>query len=121
MTGENSSEITMDDVNNLIKKKDEIEEQIKAYYEVLEDVSYTESAVKSALRVFVCYYKSKHVLILLFQQGVGVEGPLVDAEGYPRADVNLYQIRTARHNISCKQPHVRVSTCYLNICEGGGS
>lgn len=42
MTGENNSEqseITMDDVKNLIKKKDEIEEQIKAYYDVLEDVS----------------------------------------------------------------------------------
>lgn len=42
MTGENTpanSEITMDDVRNLIKKKDNIEEQIKAYYDVLEDVS----------------------------------------------------------------------------------
>uniref|UniRef100_UPI003AAA3EDD 26S proteasome non-ATPase regulatory subunit 9 isoform X2 n=1 Tax=Centroberyx gerrardi TaxID=166262 RepID=UPI003AAA3EDD len=40
LTEENSdgkSEITMDDVRNLIKKKDEIEEQIKAYYDVLED------------------------------------------------------------------------------------
>ncbi|XP_070759799.1 26S proteasome non-ATPase regulatory subunit 9 isoform X1 [Enoplosus armatus] len=76
MTEANSSgksEITMDDVKNLVKKKDEIEEQIKAYYDVLED------------------------------QGVGVEGPLVDEEGYPRADINLYQIRTARHNISCLQ------------------
>ncbi|XP_030000050.1 26S proteasome non-ATPase regulatory subunit 9 [Sphaeramia orbicularis] len=75
-TGEASagnSDLTMDDVKNLIKKKDEIEEQIKAYYDVLED------------------------------QGVGVAGPLVDAEGYPRADVNLYQIRSARHNISCLQ------------------
>ncbi|KAL7392049.1 hypothetical protein ABVT39_018809 [Epinephelus coioides] len=68
-----TSEITMEDVQNLIKKKDEIEEQIKAYYDVLED------------------------------QGVGVADPLVDAEGYPRADVNLYQIRTARHSISCLQ------------------
>ncbi|KAJ0019192.1 hypothetical protein NQD34_006761 [Periophthalmus magnuspinnatus] len=67
------SDLTMDDVRNLIKKKDEIEEQIKAYYDVLED------------------------------QGVGTEGPLVDAEGYPRADVNLYQIRTARHQIACLQ------------------
>ncbi|XP_051806879.1 26S proteasome non-ATPase regulatory subunit 9 isoform X2 [Acanthochromis polyacanthus] len=75
MTTENcsgNSEMTMDDVKKLIKKKDEIEEQIKAYYDVLED-------------------------------GVGVEGPLVDEEGYPRADVNLYQIRTARHEISCLQ------------------
>ncbi|KAM4616224.1 26S proteasome non-ATPase regulatory subunit 9 [Polymixia lowei] len=76
MTEENNyvkSAITMDDVKNLIKKKDEVEEQIKAYYDVLED------------------------------QGVGTEGPLVDAEGFPRSDVNLYHIRTARHNISCLQ------------------
>lgn len=42
MTEENSPEmsnITIDDVNALIKKKDEIEEQIKAYFDVLEDVS----------------------------------------------------------------------------------
>lgn len=42
MTEENSagkSEITMDDVKNLVKQKDDIEEQIKAYYDVLEDVS----------------------------------------------------------------------------------
>ncbi|CAL8254192.1 unnamed protein product [Boreogadus saida] len=62
--------ITANDVKNLIKKKDDIEEQIKAYYDVLDD------------------------------QGVGEEGSLVDAEGFPRSDVNLYQIRTARHNIS---------------------
>lgn len=42
MTTERSpleSEMTMDDVKNLIKRKDDIEEQIKAYYDVLEDVS----------------------------------------------------------------------------------
>ncbi|XP_045559080.1 26S proteasome non-ATPase regulatory subunit 9 isoform X2 [Salmo salar] len=50
-----------------------MEEQIKAYYDVLGD------------------------------QGVGMEGPLVDAEGFPRADVNVYQIRTAKHSISCIQ------------------
>lgn len=33
------SETNMDDVKNLIKRKDDIEEQIKAYYDVLEDVS----------------------------------------------------------------------------------
>lgn len=31
--------MTMEDVKNLIKRKDDIEEQIKAYYDVLEDVS----------------------------------------------------------------------------------
>jgi len=70
---ETSTTLTVEDVKNLVKKKDNIEEQIKAYYDVLED------------------------------QGVGMEGPLVDAEGYPRADVNVYQIRMARHSISCLQ------------------
>ncbi|XP_036383628.1 26S proteasome non-ATPase regulatory subunit 9 [Megalops cyprinoides] len=76
MTEENNnpnSTISIEDVQNLVKKKDQIEEQIKAYYDMLED------------------------------QGVGMESPLVDREGYPRADVDVYQVRTARHSISCLQ------------------
>ncbi|XP_072269880.1 26S proteasome non-ATPase regulatory subunit 9 [Pyxicephalus adspersus] len=68
------SAMTMSDVQQLIAKKDEIEAQIKAYYDVLED-----------------------------QKNIGMDGPLVDIEGYPRADVDLYQVRTARHNIICLQ------------------
>ncbi|XP_072456653.1 26S proteasome non-ATPase regulatory subunit 9 isoform X2 [Notamacropus eugenii] len=37
------------------------------------------------------------------QKGVGMNEPLVDIEGYPRADVDVYQVRTARHNIICLQ------------------
>ncbi|XP_062999866.1 26S proteasome non-ATPase regulatory subunit 9 [Elgaria multicarinata webbii] len=66
--------VTVSDVQLLLKRKDEIEAQIKAYYEVLED-----------------------------QRGVGMNEPLVDVEGYPRADVDVYQVRTARHNIICLQ------------------
>ncbi|KAJ6656658.1 hypothetical protein lerEdw1_003545 [Lerista edwardsae] len=69
-----SERVTMSDVQLLLKKKDEIEAQIKAYYEVLED-----------------------------QKGVGMNEPLVDVEGYPRDDVDIYQVRTARHNIICLQ------------------
>uniref|UniRef100_A0A8C4VN05 Nas2 N-terminal domain-containing protein n=1 Tax=Gopherus evgoodei TaxID=1825980 RepID=A0A8C4VN05_9SAUR len=29
--------------------------------------------------------------------------PLVDAEGYPRADVDVYRVRAGRHNIICLQ------------------
>jgi len=42
MTEENSagkSEMKMDDIKNMVKQKDDIEQQIKAYYGVLEDVS----------------------------------------------------------------------------------
>ncbi|XP_068937870.1 26S proteasome non-ATPase regulatory subunit 9 [Petaurus breviceps papuanus] len=66
--------VTISDVQELMRRKDEIEAQIKAYYDVLED-----------------------------QKGVGMNEPLVDIEGYPRADVDVYQVRTARHNIICLQ------------------
>ncbi|XP_077015875.1 26S proteasome non-ATPase regulatory subunit 9 isoform X1 [Tamandua tetradactyla] len=67
-------EVTVSDIQELMRRKDEIEAQIKANYDVLES-----------------------------QKGVGMNEPLVDCEGYPRADVDLYQVRTARHNIVCLQ------------------
>ncbi|XP_043924547.1 26S proteasome non-ATPase regulatory subunit 9 [Protopterus annectens] len=73
-TSTSSSGITVKDVQELVKKKELIETQIKAYHDVLDD-----------------------------QKNVGMGGPLVDIEGYPRADIDLYQVRTARHNIICLQ------------------
>ncbi|XP_037054604.1 26S proteasome non-ATPase regulatory subunit 9 isoform X2 [Peromyscus leucopus] len=61
-------------IQELMRRKEEIEAQIKANYDVLES-----------------------------QKGIGMNEPLVDCEGYPRADVDLYQVRTARHNIICLQ------------------
>ncbi|NXQ43300.1 PSMD9 ATPase, partial [Catharus fuscescens] len=66
--------VTVSDVQQLVRRKDEIEAQIKACYELLEG-----------------------------QKGVGMHEPLVDAEGFPRADIDVYQVRTARHNIICLQ------------------
>nr|XP_058896706.1 26S proteasome non-ATPase regulatory subunit 9 isoform X2 [Kogia breviceps] len=69
-----ASGVTVSDIQELIRRKEEIEAQIKANYDVLES-----------------------------QKGIGMSEPLVDCEGYPRADVDLYQVRTARHNIVCLQ------------------
>ncbi|XP_006149350.1 26S proteasome non-ATPase regulatory subunit 9 [Tupaia chinensis] len=66
--------VTVSDIQELMRRKEEIEAQIKANYDVLES-----------------------------QKGVGMSEPLVDCEGYPRADVDLYQVRTARHNVVCLQ------------------
>lgn len=39
---------------------------------------------------------------VLKQEGnVGLIGPLVDSEGYPRADIDLYKVRLARQQINC--------------------
>ena len=32
----------------------------------------------------------------------GMEEPLVDGEGFPRSDIDVYQVRHARHSIRCK-------------------
>lgn len=41
--------------------------------------------------------------IYLMQQGnVGMDGPLIDREGYPRADIDVYTVRKARQRIICK-------------------
>ncbi|XP_012518998.1 PREDICTED: 26S proteasome non-ATPase regulatory subunit 9 isoform X1 [Propithecus coquereli] len=66
--------VTVSDVQELMRRKEEIEAQIQANYDVLES-----------------------------QKGIGMNEPLVDSEGYPRSDVDLYQVRTARHNIICLQ------------------
>ena len=63
-----------DEVKKLMAKKNEIEEEIKALTEVLES-----------------------------QGGVGMTGKLVDNEDYPRADIDVYSVRTARHRIICLQ------------------
>lgn len=75
MTEENNAvkPSVTEDVRLLMKRKDDIEEQIKAYYDMLQTA------------------------------GVGMDAPLVDVEGFPRADVDLYKVRTARHSISCLQ------------------
>ncbi|XP_055963196.1 26S proteasome non-ATPase regulatory subunit 9 [Sorex fumeus] len=72
--GARGGQVTVADVQELIRRKEELEEQIRANFAVLDG-----------------------------QKGVGMNEPLVDCEGYPRADVDLYQVRTARHNIICLQ------------------
>lgn len=39
--------------------------------------------------------------VLIQEDNVGMSGPLVDSEGYPRADIDLYKVRLARQQINC--------------------
>ena len=57
----------------MMARKESLEAEIKALYEVLAS------------------------------QNVGMDSALVDDEGYPRADVDVYQVRHARHDIRCKE------------------
>ncbi|XP_055995369.1 26S proteasome non-ATPase regulatory subunit 9-like [Ostrea edulis] len=65
---------SMDDMKKLMKKRDEIESEIRALHEVLDS-----------------------------QKGIGMNEPLVDLEGYPRADIDVYTVRHARHTLICLQ------------------
>lgn len=40
----------------------------------------------------------------------GLSGNLVDAEGYPRADINIHTIRTQRHRLACLKTDHKVAT-----------
>ncbi|XP_014471084.1 PREDICTED: 26S proteasome non-ATPase regulatory subunit 9 [Dinoponera quadriceps] len=60
-----------DAVFALIKEKDKIESDLRALKEVLDN------------------------------NHVGMSEPLVDTEGYPRQDIDVYQVRRTRHDIIC--------------------
>ena len=38
----------------------------------------------------------------IFQNNVGMHDPLIDREGFPRNDIDVYAVRMARHQIICK-------------------
>ncbi|KAH8417724.1 hypothetical protein KR222_004815 [Zaprionus bogoriensis] len=46
---------------------------------------------------------SRNGQILAANDNVGMNGPLVDAEGFPRNDIDIYQVRQARQTIICLQ------------------
>ncbi|XP_022658486.1 26S proteasome non-ATPase regulatory subunit 9-like isoform X2 [Varroa jacobsoni] len=47
---------------------------------------------------------------VLSTNGVGMTEPLVDRDGYPRNDIDVYQVRKARHDIICLQNDLKEVT-----------
>ncbi|KAG0710673.1 26S proteasome non-ATPase regulatory subunit 9 [Chionoecetes opilio] len=45
----------------------------------------------------------KELWDVLKTNNVGLNEPLIDSEGYPRNDIDVYQVRHARHQIKCLQ------------------
>ena len=52
-------------------------------------------------------------MFVLQQQDVGMDGPLVDAEGFPRADIDVYSVRHARHSIICESIGLYTISCII--------
>ncbi|CAH2097836.1 unnamed protein product [Euphydryas editha] len=73
MVGLNMNGPARDRVMKLMQEKDRIESEIR-----------NENAVLAA-------------------NNVGMEDPLVDADGFPRSDIDVYKVRHARHRIICLQ------------------
>ncbi|XP_060592083.1 26S proteasome non-ATPase regulatory subunit 9-like [Ruditapes philippinarum] len=61
-------------MKQLISRRDDLEAEIKALHEVLDS-----------------------------QKSIGMEGALIDTEGFPRADIDIYSVRHARQKIICLQ------------------
>lgn len=44
--------------------------------------------------------------LVLEANNVGMHDPLVDADGFPRNDIDVYKVRHARHRIICKLVYI---------------
>jgi len=49
----------------------------------------------------------RELMEVLKKNNTDMDQPLVDREGYPRADIDVYQVRTARHKIICLKNDLR--------------
>lgn len=47
--------------------------------------------------------------ILAANKNVGMNESLLDAEGFPRADIDVYAVREARHKIICLQNDLKAT------------
>ena len=79
--------MTKDEVLDLIKDKEKMEDELKTWLEVLE-----------------C------------QDSVGMEGELIDSEGYPRNDIDVHKVREARNKVICLR-YVNNTVCAICIKE----
>ncbi|UYV81355.1 hypothetical protein LAZ67_20000905, partial [Cordylochernes scorpioides] len=73
----------------------EYDELNKSLLEKMRHRDYLESEIKSLLEV------------LKEEKNVGMSGNLVDEEGYPRSDIDIYLVRITRHKINCLQNDLR--------------
>ncbi|KAK8732953.1 hypothetical protein OTU49_006676 [Cherax quadricarinatus] len=64
---------TRESVMALIEEKEKIEQTLKELWDVLKS------------------------------NNMGMTEPVIDSEGYPRSDIDVYQVRHARHQIKCLQ------------------
>ena len=64
--------VTKEKVLDLMKHKEQLEDELKTWLEVLET-----------------------------QGGVGMDGALIDTEGYPRNDIDVHKVREARNRVIC--------------------
>lgn len=68
------AQLDLSEFNELTKKREEIEKEIEENLQFLENPE---------------------------NKGVGMHGKLIDPEGFPRNDIDIFAIRTARHKVIC--------------------
>lgn len=72
--GTQKAQLDLSEFNELTKKREEIEKEIEENLQFLENPE---------------------------NKGVGMHGKLIDPEGFPRNDIDIFAIRTARHKVIC--------------------
>ena len=87
MTGETHADL-LARAQHLVRERDAIEANIREFDAVLHSVNFslTKSLTTTLLKTNI-------------QQKVGMDDLLIDREGFPRADVDIYAVRHARTQI----------------------
>ena len=81
------SNATKEEVLELMEKRKALEEELLAWNSILES-----------------------------EGGVGMHGPLVDSEDYPRNDIDVAKVREARHKVKSKQAF-KVNCCIMQLSQ----
>lgn len=90
-----------DFVLNLIEKKNQLEQNINSFGQVLAVVSVLFLATSWHLIHFHIDLFCK--LMHTQNNNIGMREALVDSDGFPRNDIDVYQVRHARHQINTLQ------------------
>lgn len=96
---------TREFVLQLMGSKEAMETELRELLSVLQTVP----LIIISFITLVTYNKGS-----FFQNNTDMTQPLVDNEGFPRADIDVYQVRLARHRIICESSQRIPSTFPFN-------
>ena len=93
MSSEIDKEALRREILDLGSQRDKVEREIKDWQAILKTVCEFVYLITITIEIITFEFFD--------QQNVGMEDDLVDEQGFPRNDIDVYQVRMARNKIIC--------------------